>query len=155
MKCKKSAIHHGMGKKHQTNNQMITTAEENKVLVKRFFQAIEDNRLDLFDTLVAQDYNDHLPGQGKGRELLKKYFAGLHGAFKNLKLPIAAIVAEGDRVAVYNTVEGIHQGDYGSFKAKGNPINASAFQLYRIENGQLAEHWEVADFMTLISQIQA
>lgn len=134
---------------------MKTTAEDNKALVKRFFQAIEDNRLDLFDAIVAEEYDDHLPGQGKGRELLKKYFGGLHGAFKDLKLPIIAIVAEGDKVAVYNSVQGIHQGDYGSFKAKGNPINAKAFQLYRIENGQLTEHWEVADFMTLINQIQA
>ncbi|WP_259065846.1 ester cyclase [Mucilaginibacter sp. X4EP1] len=37
----------------------------------------------------------------------------------------------------------------------GNPVDALAFQLYRIENGQLAEHWEVADFATLVQQIQA
>jgi len=28
-----------------------------------------------------------------------------------------------------------------------------AFQLYRIANGQLAEHWEVADFATLLRQL--
>jgi predicted ester cyclase len=86
---------------------------------------------------------------------VKKYFSGLHVAFKDLRLPITAIIAEGDKVAVYNSVQGIHQGDYGALKAKGNLVNAKAFQLYRIENGQLAEHWEVADFMTLVQQIQA
>ena len=29
-----------------------------------------------------------------------------------------------------------------------------AFQLYRIENGQLAEHWEVADYALLMRQLQ-
>jgi len=30
-----------------------------------------------------------------------------------------------------------------------------AFQLYRIANGQLAEHWEVADFTTLMNQLRS
>jgi hypothetical protein len=30
-----------------------------------------------------------------------------------------------------------------------------AFQLYRIEKGQLAEHWEVADFATFMRQLDA
>jgi predicted ester cyclase len=29
-----------------------------------------------------------------------------------------------------------------------------AFQLYRIENEKLAEHWEVADFATMMQQLQ-
>jgi Predicted ester cyclase len=134
---------------------MITTTDENKALVKRFFAAIENNQLEEFDTIVSANYNDHLPGQSPGRDVLKKYFAGLHAAFENLQLPILTIIAEGDKVAVYNSIQGIHRGDYGAFKAKGNPVDAKAFQLYRIENGQLAEHWEVADFMTLLQQIQA
>jgi predicted SnoaL-like aldol condensation-catalyzing enzyme len=133
----------------------VSTIEENKAIVRQFFSAIENNNLNEFDEIVAEDYNDHLPGQSPGREVLKKYFAGLHAAFANLKMPILAMVAEGDKVAVYNSIRGTHQGDYGSFKAKGNPVDAKAFQLYRIENGRLAEHWEVADFMNLIQQIQA
>lgn len=134
---------------------MNTTIEDNKSLVQRFFAAIENNMLEEFDTIVAENYDDHLPGQSPGRDVLKKYFSGLHAAFKDLRLPILAMIAEGDKVAVYNCVQGIHQGDYGTFKAKGNQVDAKAFQLYRIENGQLAEHWEVADFMTLVQQIQA
>jgi predicted SnoaL-like aldol condensation-catalyzing enzyme len=136
-------------------NKTASTIEENKALVRQFFSAIENNNLDLFDQIVAENYNDHLAGQSPGREVLKKYFSGLLAAFANLKMPITAMVAEGDKVAVFNSVQGVHEGDYGAFKAKGNPVDVKAFQLYRIENGQLAEHWEVADFMTLIQQLQA
>jgi predicted SnoaL-like aldol condensation-catalyzing enzyme len=130
--------------------------EENKEIVRQFFNAIESKKfIDVFDKIVATDYNDHLPGQKPGREVLKQYFTGLHSAFENLKLPIMFMIAEGDKVAVYNSVQGIHKADYGPFLAKGNPVDVNAFQLYRIENGQLSEHWEVADFATLIQQIQA
>lgn len=108
----------------------------------------------MFDILVAPDYNDHLQGQIPGRETLKTYFSGLHSTFSNLKLPIWAMIAEGDKVAVYNCVKGHHQAGFAGIKAKGNPVDVFAFQLYRIENGQLAEHWEVADFATLLQQMQ-
>lgn len=133
---------------------METTTDQNKALVRRFFAAVQAGELHLFDELIAEDYADHLAGQKAGRENLKKYFAGLREAFPDIELPISAVVAEGNLVAVLNRVRGTHQGDYGAFKAKGNRVDAPAFQLYRVANGQLAEHWEVADFMTLIDQIQ-
>jgi predicted ester cyclase len=103
---------------------------------------------------VAGNYDDHLAGQSPGRETLKQYFSGLHAAFADLKLPISAIVAEGDKVAVLNSVRGTHKGDFIGLQPTGRKIDAMAFQLYRIENGQLAEHWEVADFSTLMRQLQ-
>jgi steroid delta-isomerase-like uncharacterized protein len=133
---------------------MSSVIEANKRLVRRFFAAIESGDFGVFDEIVAPDYDDHLPGQRPGRETLKGYFAGLRAAFPDLTLPIAAMVAEEDRVAVLNSVRGTHQGDFGGLGATGRPINAMAFQLYRIENGQLAEHWEVADFATLTRQLQ-
>lgn len=133
---------------------MTTSVDENKALVRRFFAVIESGDLTAFDQIVAADYNDHLPGQSPGRETLKQYFKGLHSAFSDLTLPISAIVGEGDLVAVYNSVKGTHKGEFGTIKATGNQIDAMAFQLYRVANGQLAEHWEVADFMTLMGQLE-
>lgn len=134
---------------------MSSGLEENKALVRGFFAAIESGDFRVFDEIVAEDYNDHLAGQGRGRETLKRYFAGLHAAFADLRLPISAMVAEGDKVAVLNAVRGTHRGDFIGLKATGREINAMAFQLYRIEGGQLAEHWEVADFATLMRQLQS
>jgi len=128
--------------------------ERNTALVRRFFAAIEHADFRVFDEIVAEEYDDHLTGQTPGRETLKRYFAGLRSAFADLRLPITNIVAEGNLVAVLNSVRGTHQGDFAGIKAKGNRIDAMAFQLYRIADGRLAEHWEVADFMTLMNQLK-
>jgi len=133
---------------------MRSNIEENKALVRRFFAAIEAADFQVFDQIVGEDYLDHLAGQSPGRETLKQYFGGLHAAFSDLKLPISEIVAEGDKVAVLNAVRGTHKGDFAGLKATGRHVDAMAFQLYRIRNGQLTEHWEVADFATLLRQIQ-
>ena len=76
--------------------------EANKALVLRFFTAIENGDFRVFDEIVAEDYDDHLAGQTPGRETLKRYFTGLRSAFADLKLPITAMVAEGNLVAVLN-----------------------------------------------------
>jgi len=112
---------------------MSSPIEENKALIRRFFTAIESGDLRVFDEIVAEDYNDHLTGQSPGREILKQYFAGLRSAFPDLQLPISAIVAEGDRVAVLNAVRGTHKGEFIGLKATGGRIDAMAFQLYRIQ----------------------
>ena len=133
---------------------MSSSIEENKALIRRFFNAIESGNLQVLDEIVAEDYDDHLAGQTPGRETVKKYFAGLRSAFSDLSLPISSIVAEGDCVAVLNSVRGTHKGDFIGLKATGRSIGAMAFQLYRIENGQLAEHWEVADYALIMRQLQ-
>ena len=128
--------------------------ERNKALVRRFFAAIEHGDFRVFDEIVAEDYDDHLAGQTPGRETLKRYFTGLRSAFADLRLPITNIVAEGNLVAVLNSVRGTHKGDFAGIKSKGNRIEAMAFQLYRIADGRLVEHWEVADFLTLMNQLK-
>jgi steroid delta-isomerase-like uncharacterized protein len=132
---------------------MSSSIEENKTLVRRFFLAIETGDFQVFDQIVAADYDDHLPGQGRGREVLKQYFAGLRSAFPDLRLPMQAVVAAGDHVAVLNAVRGTQRGDFLGRQASGKKVDVMAFQLYRIRDRQLAEHWEVADFATLMRQL--
>ena len=133
---------------------MSKELEDNKALVRRFFSAIERGELAVFDQIVSQDYNDHLAGQSSGRETLKRYFAGLRSAFPDLTLPITTMVAEGDYVSVFNSVQGTNHGAFLGRQPTGKRVDAMAFQLYRIANGQLAEHWEVADFSTLMRQLE-
>jgi steroid delta-isomerase-like uncharacterized protein len=133
---------------------MSSRIDENKTLVRRFLAAVEAGDFAVFDEIVAQDYDDHLAGQSPGREILKQYFTGLRAAFPDLKLPILEMVAEGDRVAILNAVRGTHKGDFRGLKATGSQVDATAFQLYRIHKGQLAEHWEVADYATIVRQLQ-
>ncbi|MDF2585580.1 MAG: hypothetical protein K0R33_4223 [Mycobacterium sp.] len=131
----------------------MSPIEANKQLVRKFFAAVEDGDFEAFDEIVAEDYNDHLPGQTPGREILKTYFQSLRTAFPDVRLPISQMIAEGDRVAVLNAVQGTHRGEFLGIAPTGHRVDASAFQLYRIADGRLAEHWEVADFATLSRQL--
>lgn len=49
------------------SQNMTTNIAHNKALVRHFFAAIEKGDLSVFDDIVAEDYNDHLTGQQRGR----------------------------------------------------------------------------------------
>ncbi len=44
-------------------------------------------------------------------------------------------------------------GELGSTPPTGRPIDVQTFQLYRVVNGRLAEHWEVADVARMMAQL--
>jgi ketosteroid isomerase-like protein len=58
---------------------MTSNIEENKALVRRFFDAIESGDLTIFDQIISQDYGDHLAGQSPGRENIKESFGPCPG----------------------------------------------------------------------------
>ena len=134
---------------------MPSEIEANKRLVKQYFKAIEDGDLSTLDQIVADDYEDRVPDRDPGREPLKDSVRALRAAFPDLRSTVSHIVAEGDLVAVYNRVVGTHLGPMGEMKATGNSVDFTAFQLFRVNGGMLAEHWEIADEATLMRQLGA
>ena len=79
----------------------------------------------------------------------------MKASFPDLTWTIEQIIGEGDRVAVMNRVSGAQLNDFGDIKATGNRVDFAAFQFYRIADGKLAEHWEVADFAKFQEQLTA
>lgn len=126
----------------------------NAALVRRFFAAVGAADFEALDAIVAADYDDHRTGR-RGRAALVAYFEEAHRALADLRLSIESVVAEGDRVMVRNRIVGVHRGAFGGLAPTGRPVDVVAMQEYRIANGRLAEHWEVADMLGLLQQLGA
>jgi len=110
----------------------ITKAEQNKALVLEEFDTLFNKR----DYVAAEKYwsphyIQHSMHIEPGRE-------GLFNLIKSipptLKYEPGIIVAEGDFVIVH-----------GRFSGFGEPVNWVAADIVRIEDGLLAEHWDVIE----------
>ena len=130
--------------------------EENKALVRRYYEEIDRGNVDAMDDLVAEDYVNHAPPPfpiPDGREGVKEMLKILWEATPGRHV-IEDQIAEGDRVVTRITAEGKHEGDLpGGIKATGNDMNVSAVVIHRIESGKLAEHWSGRDDVALMQQI--
>jgi predicted SnoaL-like aldol condensation-catalyzing enzyme len=134
---------------------VITSPEQNKEIVRRFVFA--SDRLDFaaIDEIVVDDYVDHVPGTEDGREHLKAYLTGLADAFPDMRREIIQIIADGDLVATVNQVSGVQKRDFGRFPSKGNRFEIQVARIFRIEEGRIAEHWEVVDNASIERQLTA
>lgn len=133
----------------------MSDSEANKTIVRRYFDMFNSGDLSQLADIVSQDYGDKLDGQSSGIEVIRSYLEGLKSSFPDFTWTIEQIIGEGDRVAVMNRVSGTHMNDFGEVKASGNRVDFAAFQFYRIADGKLAEHWEVADFAKFQEQLTA
>ena len=132
------------------------SAEDNKRLVCRFYEAIDNGNIEAMDELVAEDYLDHnpppFPGLGKGREGLKQAFKIFREATPG-RHHIEDQIAEGDRVVTRLTSYGKHEGDLPGAPRTGNDLKMTSITIHRIADGKLAEKWAEKDVMSFLKQI--
>ncbi|PKP76760.1 MAG: hypothetical protein CVT81_12990 [Alphaproteobacteria bacterium HGW-Alphaproteobacteria-3] len=111
---------------------MITDA--NKALVVELYEkVIGGGDVALADRLLAPDYIQHNPNVPTGRDGFKTYFSGIHNRF-TIDVEILNVVAEGDMVVIH-----VEQRVHSRFLA----LTIVAMDRFRIENGRIAEHWDV------------
>jgi predicted ester cyclase len=119
------------------------SAEQNKALVRRFFEARVKTDLDAVDEMVAPDFVSHtkmVPGQQPGREGLKQVITKLSGAVSNRRFLVEEQVAEGDKVVTRFTIHVTHdRGELMGVAPTGREATYKAIFIHRIEGGKIAE----------------
>ena len=134
----------------------MSVEEQNKALIRRFYQEIDRGNVDAMDELVAQDYVNHdpppFPGLTPGRDGLKEAFLmfwrGTPGTHT-----IEDQVAEGDRVVTRLRARGRHEGELAGIPPTGNEMDVTAIAVHRIAEGKIVEHWGVTDSAALMAQL--
>jgi len=119
------------------------STEANKAFVQQYFDAI---RKDKSPATLATYMTD---------EDLKHHIAMYDVALPGYWLEAEQMIAEGDLVNVRATGHGIQNGPLGEIPPSGKEVKFPLFITYRIANGKIAEHWMLADMLTVLQQIGA
>lgn len=135
-----------------------TMSEANKALVYRFMEEIfNKGNLSVADEIVAVDYVNHAapPENSIGPEPVKQMVATTRAAFPDMKTTIEEVVCEEDKVVIRATWRGSHQNEFTFFPGppSGKSFAQAQIHIYRIADGKLAEHWEVADMLGWMQQL--
>lgn len=132
------------------------TTENNKALVRRFYEEIDKGNLAAIDELVAADYVDHNPspflGAGRGRDGLKQALKIFWEATPGYHR-IEDQIAEGDKVVTRLTAYGKHEGDLPGAPRTGNYLKSTSIAIHRIEKGKIVETWTEKDLLGFMVQI--
>lgn len=128
--------------------------EKNKRLVETLcmtvFQKHDFSRL---DEIMRDDYIQHNEDTPQGKAGFKQFFEQMFEAMPDFNYTIKKIVAEGDTVMMYSTTTATHSREWLGNPPTGNKLNFDVVDIFRIENGKIAEHWDVADTLKLFTQV--
>jgi steroid delta-isomerase-like uncharacterized protein len=141
-----------------SSSSNILRQEQNKQLVRQFFEALDRQDIERMDQLVSSaSYSLHFSGMPPldWNANKREFLAPFNKAFPDLTRNIVDIVAEGDKVAVSINVTGTYKGEFQGIPATGKEVSFTAMDILTIIDGKITEEWATADMMGLMQQIGA
>lgn len=130
--------------------------DANRQRAQDYFKAFATQDRAWLEKNVAKNYirrDTTLPFEVKGPEGVLQLGDLLLGAFSEIELDVQDTVAEGDKVLVHLRFRGLHSGDFGDYPASNKRFDVQVLDLFRMEDGQIAEQWPAIDNLGLQQQI--
>ncbi len=131
------------------------STEDNKEIVRHFFdQGPSHGNMSAAKKLLAPNFVLHVPlPAAPGIQGISDVITACREAFEHLNVTVEDMVAEDDRVAARFTARGVHKGAFMGLPATGKPIIMTGIEIFRIENGRIAELWGEANLLGLMQQL--
>ena len=137
----------------------MSSAEENKALVRRFLEAQSKGDLQTLDELLAPDFVNHslLPGQAPNREGYMRTIAEDHAGLSDIRTTIEYQATDGDDVVITrHTPHGIHdRGTLLGMEPTGTEWTLTHIDIHRISGGKIVEEWSASGagpFLEMLAQ---
>ena len=132
--------------------------EENKALVMRYFEAWGSVNFEAIKEIFSPDYVWH---RTDGRDLsleqtmqvITKQNEQAKVAFPDMTFINDDTIVKGDKAVLRYTFRGTHEGEVEGIPATGNVVEVKGIEIVRIENGKIAESWEVVNILRYMEQI--
>jgi steroid delta-isomerase-like uncharacterized protein len=140
--------------KMKKGSQEMFTTEANKTIVETFCKSIlQDHDFSLVDKYMRDDFIQHNEDCQQGKAGFIEFFRETFKALPDFSSSVKKIIAEGDTVMMYSTTTATHSHEWLGNPATGNKLNYDAVDIFRLDDGKIAEHWDVADTLKLFSQL--
>lgn len=126
----------------------------NRHIVHQFIeQCWNQKNLNSIEQLLSPEYIDHAyqPANQAG---LIAILEQLGRSFPDHQQQILHTVAEADRVVVQLRFRATHLGEFRGIAPTGQAVDVAVYRMYRLEQGQIAEHWALFDTAGLFQQLQ-
>jgi predicted ester cyclase len=136
------------------------SADDNKQLIRRYIQAIDDNDSSdwsILDEFIAEDFVAHnppIPGVSLDREGMKQA-AEIFRVATPGRHEVRLQVAEDDLVVSHVVGRGVHAGELLGIPATNKEVETEGIAIHRVRDGKIVEYWSVADVARVLMQVGA
>lgn len=133
----------------------MSIEEENKAIIRRFFELMSQKELDAQFELLAPEYVGHYTDGDMTVEQSKQMGKSLFDTFPDFNATVDDLVGEGDKVAVRFTYRGTQKGEFMGIAPTGSKFNITNSGIFKISNGKIVEMWATMDYLRMLQQLGA
>jgi steroid delta-isomerase-like uncharacterized protein len=129
---------------------------DHETMMRSAYERVSGGDLAGFGELVADDFVEHeeVPGVPPTKEGTLEYFRMLFAAFPDMRMDVEDLIASGDKAVARVNVTATHRGEFMGVPATGNRVAMQIIDIMRFDDaGLVAEHWGVADMLSLMQQL--
>lgn len=131
------------------------STEDNKALVRHYLEEIYRGNLAILDEVIGDEFNNDPPPGVTPAEHYQRVFGAFRRAFPDIQIRFAALIAEGDQVAMHCTLAGTHLGEWRGIPPTGKPITWTATAFRRVRDGTRVEGLSSWDTLSALEQLGA
>jgi predicted ester cyclase len=137
------------------------SASSPQAVAERFASTLSAHDIDGFAALFSDSYVNHQisaaappPANVTPKQGSVAFFKARLTGMPDLKVAIEALVADKDHVAASFVYTGTHQGLYFGVAPTGKPLRFTSRDIFRIQDGLIAEHWGMGDIAGVMAQLK-
>jgi len=135
-------------------NAMAEITNPNITLISDFAQQVFVNKdLSNLNQFMHDDYIQHNPFVEQGSDGFKHFFETWFTAIPDFQYELKNLIVNDEFIWVYGSYSGTHTNEWLGISATQAKYQFDAVDIFRVEDGKLAEHWDVLDLHTLFQQL--
>lgn len=114
-------------------------------LLDGYVAAVNSHDTHAFPELFSESYVQHSGRSRSGLAAQVELFQNLFVVTPDHHMEVEDRVIVGDRVVARTTHTATHKGTFRGFPPTGKRFSYRTIDIWRVENGKLAEHWDISD----------
>jgi steroid delta-isomerase-like uncharacterized protein len=125
------------------------------VLLERYVAAVNAHDTSPFPQLFTESYVQHSGRSPSGLAAQVENFKRIVGSMPDVRLTVEDCIVSGDRVVARSTYSATHTQTLRGIAPTGKSFSFRTIDIWRVENGKFAEHWDLTDAAEAIAKLKA
>ena len=123
-------------------------------LLERYVAAVNAHDTSSFPELFTETYIQHSGRSASGLPAQIENFRRILSSMPDVQMRVEDRIIAGDRVVARNTFNATHTQTMQGIAPTGRRFALRTIDIWRVENGKFAEHWDLVDFPGFVKQLR-
>jgi predicted ester cyclase len=123
-------------------------------LLGKYVAALNARDTSSFPEIHTESYIQHSGRSASGLAAQIENFRGIFGRMPDLQVRLEDSIFAGDRIVARMSYAATHTQPLAGIAPTGRRFTLRTIDIWRVEDGKLAEHWDLVDFAGLQRQLR-